>query len=214
VTGASSTEVDVADGDYSARILGEGFDFGGGGTVHEVIGLYQGAEVFDISGLDVTFAELQADRDNEAALIDDLFGGKDAIRGSNDKHHGDGLYGFGGNDKINGGKGDDTIVGGAGRDQLTGGLGDDTFKYWLPQDSSRKVEKADVILDLDDAHDHIDLTPLGFGVNVTATYSAGSDLTTFTIFLGDGHTRMLITASGDHHNFEGFIFDVDEGLAV
>jgi Ca2+-binding RTX toxin-like protein len=206
ITSASSTEIDVQDGDYSARILGEGFDFSGNGTVHEVIGFFEGDEVFDISGLNLTFAELSADRDDPEALIDDLFGGKDSIRGSNDKHIGDGLYGFGGNDKINGGKGGDTIVGGAGTDQLTGGLGDDTFTYLSASDSSKKVEKADVILDLDDAHDHIDISALDFHGKITAKYSAGSDLTTFSIDVdGDKHIDLVITASGDHHNFEGFI---------
>lgn len=206
VTSFSSTEVDVQDGEYSAQILGEGFTFGGDGTVHEVVGYFQGNEVFDVSGLNVTFAELQADRDDTQALLDDLFGGKDTIRGSNDKAHGDGLYGFGGNDKISGGKGGDTLVGGAGTDQLTGGDGDDTFSYLSLTDSSKKVEKADVILDLDDAHDHIDISALDFHGKITAKYSAASGLTTFSIDVdGDKHVDLVITATGDHHNFEGWV---------
>lgn len=205
VTNFTSTEVDVVDGDYSAQILGEGFTFGGGGTVHEVIGAFQGGTVFDISGLNLTFAELSADRNDTAALLDDLFGGKDTIRGANDKHNGDGLYGFGGNDKINGGKGGDTLVGGAGTDQLTGGDGDDTFAFQALSDSSKKVEKADLITDLDDAHDHIDLSALHVTGDIKAKYAAGTDTTTFSVDVnGDGKVDMVILASGDHHTFDSF----------
>lgn len=205
VTGASSTEIDVMDGDYSARILGEGFDFAGNGTVHEVIASFQGDEVFDISGLNLALAQLQEDKNDTQALIDDVFGGKDTIRGSNDKHDGDGLYGFGGNDKISGGKGGDTIVGGAGTDQLTGGDGDDSFAFGVG-DSSKKLIKADLITDLDDVHDHIDLSQLEVQGQVHASFDVETGQTTFAIDInGDGKTDMAILATGDHHNFEGFV---------
>ena len=205
VTSASSTEIDVASGDYSARVLGEGFDFSGNGTVHESIGAFQGDQIFDISGLNITLAEFQADRDNQAALIDDVFGGKDTIKGSNDKTHGDVLYGFGGNDGISGGRGDDTLAGGAGKDKLTGGVGADTFTFLTIDDSGKKLAGADLITDLDDANDHIDLTALHVAGKISASYDAVKDLTTFSIDVnGDHKVDMLITAAGDHHTFDAF----------
>jgi Ca2+-binding RTX toxin-like protein len=204
----SSSEIDLSDGDYSARVLGENFDFAGNGTVHEIIGSFQSHQVFDLSGLNITLAELNADRDDGQALIDDFFGGKDSIKGSNDKVHGDGLYGFGGNDVINGGKGGDTISGGAGRDAMTGGQGDDTFLFSSASDSSLKAAKADLITDLEDKFDHIDLTAFHIKAKaVVASYDSVHDLTTFAVDTnGDHKADFLITASGDHHAFHGFVF--------
>lgn len=61
-------------------------------------------------------------------VLDLMLGKGDKILGSNgDDFH---LFGYGGNDTIQGGRGDDHLYGGAGTDVLIGGKGSDTFMYY------------------------------------------------------------------------------------
>ena len=114
----------------------------------------RGGAIFDITGLNVAVATLNADRDDPAALNNDLFGGADIFKGSK---YADVIVSIGGNDKIAGGRGADVLDGGAGADTMTGGAEADTFRYSALTDSSKK--SADVITDLDNA-DTFDLTAL------------------------------------------------------
>ncbi len=58
--------------------------------------------------------------------------GVDNIYGSD--HHGDKIYGHGGNDALYGNDGDDQIFGGTGNDTLDGGVGSDTMSGGLADD--------------------------------------------------------------------------------
>ncbi len=70
------------------------------------------------------------------------------------------MFGFGGNDTIDGGAGQDFIVGGAGKDILTGGANADRFWYFATTDSGVTAATRDVIKDFDASLDFIDLSQI------------------------------------------------------
>jgi 6-phosphogluconolactonase (cycloisomerase 2 family) len=59
---------------------------------------------------------------------------------------GDDIFGFGGNDMLDGSVGDDTLTGGLGKDSLEGGVGGDIFNFDLAAESVKGIGR-DVILD-------------------------------------------------------------------
>jgi Ca2+-binding RTX toxin-like protein len=195
VDGFSNTQIHVTSGIYAATIIGE--NFFSGGTVHEAHGVKNGSAIFDITGLNVPVATLNADRDDAAALNNDLFGGADIFKGSK---YADVIVSIGGDDKISGGRGADVLDGGAGADTMSGGAEADTFRYSGLMDSSKK--SADLITDLD-AGDTFDLSALdAASVKITSAYSEAKDVTAFSIDLNRDHTvDLVITASGDHTDF-------------
>lgn len=200
ITGATSTEIDVQSGDYTAQILGEDFNpLTGQGTVHEVHAQFQGDALFDITGLNVPFSQLEQDQQNPDALIEDIFGGNDKIKGSAGADH---LLGYNGDDKLIGGAGADTLEGGAGKDKMEGGA--HTTFVFNEGDSGATGATADLITDLQDT-DTLDLSSLGAD-HVTAKYDSKHDVTLFSVYANadDKHAEMVISASGDHHTFDGF----------
>jgi Ca2+-binding RTX toxin-like protein len=132
------------------------------------------------------------------------------------------LWGHGGKDKLSGGTGNDTLVGGAGKDALIGGAGNDTFAFKAVADSTAKA--SDLIHDLA-AGDAIDLAMIdadshtagdqafhlvsGFtrhAGELTITYQAAKGVTLIQGDVdGDGFADLVITVSGDHHDFANFV---------
>lgn len=143
---------------------------------------------------------------------DGLFGGARA----------DTLDGGKGHDVLAGGGGADIITGGEGIDHISGGAGADWFIYLSTADSRPGV--ADIISDLDN-RDHIDLSAIDADVNTDGdqafvlteafTHHAGEavlsydpvyKLTSLSLDTdGDGHADGLITMTGDHTDFTGFV---------
>jgi Ca2+-binding RTX toxin-like protein len=132
------------------------------------------------------------------------------------------LRGMGGDDTLYGGDGVDTLTGAEGADSLSGGDGNDVFKFTKLTDSVTGA--ADLITDLNNV-DVISLRPIdadtGAGGDqaftlvgaftshageLVVSYDAGTDLTTISGDVdGDGDADLVITASGDHHEFTSFV---------
>jgi Ca2+-binding RTX toxin-like protein len=156
---------------------------------------------------------LNASRVGDVVHGDDvggLSGGDDTIAGLN------------GADTIDGGAGADKINGGGGADLLSGGDGADSFVYARTGDSVAGA--ADLITDLDNT-DSISLRRIDADITVggddaftlvgafsnhagelVVSYDAGTDLTSIQGDVdGDGFADLVITASGDHHDFTNFL---------
>lgn len=142
----------------------------------------------------------------------------------------DTLIGSKGGDVLNGGDettlggadAADSITGGGGADTLSGGDGADVFIYAKTTDSTSA--HADVVTDLQSG-DVIDLSQIdantaqkndqafhlvasfgGHAGELVVSYNAGSGLTTISGDVdGDGTADLVITASGDHHDFTSFV---------
>lgn len=203
-TNETSTGFTVTDGDYSADVTGENFGYVFGfpvsGVAHGVSVSYLGASLFHGSRFNVDVAEVIDDAGNERAILDDFFGGRDDIRGSNGR---DSIFGYNGRDDLSGQDGNDFIVGGRGQDNLTGGRNSDTFAFTRASDS--RVGNGDLITDLDDAHDTIDLHRLHVSGQIVASYDAVNDVTTFSIDVdNDLIADMEINALGNHVTYSGF----------
>lgn len=201
----SSTEVRLSTEFYSATVFGTGmgYNFLTGnytGTVQGVEAAYQGDLLFSAKKINVAL-DVQLDhKDDPRALLNDFFGGSDSFTGSKGN---DVLSGFGGKDTIVAGKGSDVLIGGADRDILTGGVESDSFLYLAASDSTKAA--PDLITDLGNT-DNINLSLLDVLGDVTSSYNAGSDVTSFKIDVdGDGNAEMLIQATGNHTDFNNFL---------
>jgi Ca2+-binding RTX toxin-like protein len=201
-TPVSPNELDVANDRYTAQIFGSSYFYLGDGTVTSVDAQYKGKDAFHIDGLEVAFSTLSADRDDSDAVLNDLFGGNDAMIGSSGD---DGLTGLGGDDLLKGGKGADTLIGGAGADHLVGGKGADHFTFTDAADSAKGA--SDVISGLS-AEDVVDLSAFGITAeDLSMSYRADKDLTTYKVDTnGDGATDLSFTARGDHTGDTHFVF--------
>jgi Ca2+-binding RTX toxin-like protein len=118
-------------------------DFFSGGTITSVtVNNEKGAEVLDLTGGHYAAVKLlPAFLDgNFKGVLAFLMAGKDTVEAGK---YSATLYGFGGNDRITGGKADDDIIGGAGSDVMTGGGGSDHFEFTPRKDGGGK----DVITD-------------------------------------------------------------------
>lgn len=124
---------------------------------------------------------------------------------------------------IDGGDGNDTLIGGPGSDTLTGGTGNDVFDFTKLAQSARTA--PDLITDLVTGSDSIDLHLIDADTKtagdqafhlvsaftkhageLVVSYDSGSGLTTIAGDVnGDGKADLVITASGDHHDFTGFV---------
>ena len=133
------------------------------------------------------------------------------------------LTGNSGNNALDGGKAGDVLIGGGGRDALTGGSGVDVFVYKALSDSLSAT--SDLITDLSNS-DFIDLSAIdgnasvagvqGFSLvsafsnaagQMTLSYSAPNNTTTLSLDVnGDGVADMAIQLTGDHTDFDNFIF--------
>jgi serralysin len=104
------------------------------------------------------------------------------------------LFGFGGNDTLDGGAGGlDRLLGGAGKDVLTGGPGIDGFQYLALSDSGITEATRDLIADFEPGIDKIDLHV----IDANTTNAAGTN-DAFT-FIG---TNVPFTGSaGQLHAF-------------
>lgn len=150
--------------------------------------------------------------------------GKGQVKGEVSGGSGDdSLTGAHADDSLSGGNGADTIQGRWGADVLSGGLGDDRFVYGAADESD--AAHTDLITDLQDQHDHIDLSAIdadagadgdqafvlvgsfgGHAGELTLSYDAGADLTTIAGDVdGDGLADLVIHVSGDHAGFTGFV---------
>jgi len=159
--------------------------------------------------------------DSHVGTLDgDVYGGvgDDTLIGSagSDVLHGDGQ------DTTAGADGADDITGGRGADTLTGGDSGDVFRFVKATDSD--ATGADLITDLTNA-DQIDLHGVdadattagnqafvlvgafgGHARELVVSYDAGTGLTTIAGDTdGDGTADLVITASGDHHDFTNFV---------
>lgn len=158
-----------------------------------------------------------------------LGGGNDSFDGHLGASNG-GVYGGEGNDTLIGGasaealsgdEGNDVLTGGGGADVLIGGDGVDIFRFAAVSDSV--AGNADLITDLTSAdrislgaidadtgtHGHQDFVLVGafsgHAGELTVSYDSGADLTTIAGDTdGDGTADLVITASGDHHDFTSF----------
>ena len=133
------------------------------------------------------------------------------------------ITGNSGNNILDGAKSNDVLTGGGGRDTLTGGSGVDTFVYRALSDSVGAT--SDLITDLNDV-DVIDLSAIDANANtagvqhftlvdaftntagqMTLTYDAGTNITSLQADTdGDGVADMLVRLTGDHEDFDNFIF--------
>ena len=133
------------------------------------------------------------------------------------------LTGNSGNNALDGGKAGDVLIGGGGRDTLTGGSGADVFVYKALSDST--VANSDLITDLSNS-DFIDLSAIDANTTVggvqhfslvdaftntagqvTLTYNSGTNITSLQADTnGDGVADMLVRITGDHADFDNFIF--------
>jgi len=201
----SSTEVRLSTEFYSATVFGSGlgYNFLTGnytGTVQGIEAFYQGDLLFSAKKINVALDVLLDHQDDPQALINDFFGGADNFKGS---RFGDVLSSFGGKDVIVAGQGSDVLIGGADRDTLTGGIESDSFLYLAATDSTKAA--PDLITDLGH-NDNINLTLLGVLGDVTSSYSAGANVTSFKIDIdNDGNADMLIQATGNHIDFNNFL---------
>ena len=201
----SSTEVQLSTEFYSATVFGTGmgYNFLTGnytGTVQGVEAAYQGDLLFSAKKINVALDVLLDHKDDPQALLNDFFGGSDSFTGSKGN---DVLSRFGGKDTIVAGKGSDVLIGGADRDILTGGIESDSFLYLAASDSTKAA--PDLITDLGNT-DNINLSLLDVLGDVTSSYNAGSDVTSFKIDVdGDGNAEMLIQATGNHTDFNNFL---------
>lgn len=215
------TSFDVTDGVVGAvtdHITGTGFYWNAygqptQGTITGVNSFYNGKDVIDISGLDLSASALEhhlAEHDTHK-LINDFLGGNDQETGSG---HKDGLYGYGGDDTLIGGGGADTLVGGQGQDELSGGAGSDQFVFEKLADSTNvapdtitDLTNKDVI-DLHEIDPHLQLVSAfdGHAHELTMTYDAADDRTVLQADVdGDGKADMTVWITGDHHNFTNFV---------
>lgn len=128
------------------------------------------------------------------------------------------------NNSLYGNEGRNTIIGGLGADTMSGKAGSDTF-VWRSIDES-KAERPDVVIDLNDISDKIDFRQLDGDVNTAGiqgfdivdafsgragelvlSYDAATNTTALTVDVnGDGQSDMLIHLTGNHENFERFLF--------
>lgn len=133
----------------------------------------------------------------------------------------DRLIGGAGDDHLDGGQGADKLTGGAGADVMTGGVGKDIFVFLDLSDSTK--QHADLITDLTNA-DRIDLHTIDANANVAGnqafhlvstlsghageaalSFSSKTGLTSLSLDVdGDGKADMVITMTGDHHDFTNF----------
>jgi len=125
---------------------------------------------------------------------------------------------------IVGNSGQNKITGGAGADTLTGGSNTDTFIYTALADSTATA--SDLITDLTDSSDKIDFSKIdgnsakagvqGFKIvdafshqagELVLDYNGSTKITSLMLDVnGDGKADMLIRLSGDHEDFDRFIF--------
>jgi Ca2+-binding RTX toxin-like protein len=205
VDSISASQVRLSSGLFSATVFGTGMGYNFftdnyTGTVQGIDAAYDGGLLFSARKINVALDVLIDHKNDPEALLNDFFGGADSFTGSK---FDDVLSGFGGKDTIVAGKGSDVLIGGADRDILTGGVESDSFLYLAASDSTKAA--PDLITDLDNT-DNINLTLLGVQGDVTSSYSAGSDITSFKIDVdGDGSAEMLIQATGNHTDFNNFL---------
>lgn len=165
----------------------------------------QGAAVV---ALDDTFG-------NAGSALGDTYTGFEVIWGSlsgGDKLRGDaqanGLYGYGGNDAIDGAQGNDTIRGGTGADTLTGGLGNDTF--WF----GNLAEFGDAITDFNSTgggnDDRLIFNASGLGGGLVAGTLAGTAFGTGTDLATMDATDRFFFRTTD----KTLWFDVDGNVAT
>ena len=126
------------------------------------------------------------------------------------------LVGNSGANTLNGGAGADILSGGGGSDTLTGGAGADVFVFSANSESTNG--SPDRITDLSD-EDFIDLTYVvrnslylveafsGQGDEIILSYDKKTDTTSLSLDInGDKVSDMTIRITGDHEDFDGFIF--------
>ena len=133
------------------------------------------------------------------------------------------ITGNSGSNILNGARSNDVLTGGGGRDVLTGGSGADVFVYKALSDSVGPT--SDLITDLNGV-DVIDLSAIDANANtagvqhftlvdtftntagqVTLTYNSGTNITSLQADTnGDGVADMLVRITGDHTDFDNFIF--------
>ena len=121
-----------------------------GGNTFVIVGGQQdlGISVFRV---DTTGLTINGTSGNDT--IDDLNSAPGQLLASD---LGDQIFGFAGNDTLEGLGGGDTLIGGKGKDLLTGDLGADIFDFNKAKESVKGAQR-DVITDFDAVNDVIDL---------------------------------------------------------
>jgi Ca2+-binding RTX toxin-like protein len=221
----TDTSFTVRSGSDLVRVSGHGFVYSDGAPIDGTIEAFNmrtdGDPVLLASGLSLSVSQFAADLSahDQAALQNDLFGGKDLFVGS--ARH-DVIYGYGGNDNIRGKGGADFIDGGAGADHLRGGDGADTFRFDSIEDS--RLAAPDTIFDLDQT-DTIDLHRIdadttvqgdqdftlvasfsGHAGEMTLAYNPELDRTTLSMDVnGDALADGVIYMIGDQTGFDSFV---------
>lgn len=116
----------------------------------------------------------KSNKDN-AALVRDVFSGKDLLKGGQAKDNlngfngNDSVYGRGGNDILNGGNGNDKVFGGSGKDTIQGGNGRDILKGGAGADTFVFGDSGrDIIRDFQNNTDtvRLDASALGFNESI------------------------------------------------
>jgi Ca2+-binding RTX toxin-like protein len=107
------------------------------------------------------------------------------------------LFGYGGNDILDGGAGGDALCGGAGRDILTGGDDNDSFMFVSVADSGVKPAARDTIADFGNGIDVINIYHIDANTKNGATDDAFHFIGTNQAFTGAaGELRAYWTNEG------------------
>jgi Ca2+-binding RTX toxin-like protein len=142
------------------------------------------------------------------------FDGDDVINGNDGNDY---IFGGAGNDTINGREGNDIISGGTGNDHLYGGDGADTFVF-----SSSATNGSDTIADFSQASDKFDFSSVGpisfvrnpdwyIVSNETANTSASGKVTVLISALGDSSSEFDTAAEMAAQFDVGRALDLERG---